>query len=159
MRYLIVAVWMAMSLLAACSSAQVSEKAQLDRPDGDGDVRLLIEGLQSVEGLVYASIYLSPEGFPENKQQAHTYQSAPAASAADGAIELSFEDIPAGWLVIAVLHDSDGNEELSLSLLGIPEEQYGFSRNPDSVFGPPKFDEAAVFLESGEQKALTVRVQ
>ena len=67
-----------------------------------------------------------------------------------------FDEIPAGWIVVAVLHDVNGDEELTLNLLGIPEEDYGFSQNPDSTFGPPPFDEAAVFLDEGERKRLTV---
>ena len=72
---------------------------------------------------------------------------------------LNFPSIPAGWFVVAVLHDEDGNEELSMNRLGVPKEDYGFSRNPDSIFGPPAFDDAAVYLETGEMKKLVITIE
>jgi uncharacterized protein (DUF2141 family) len=145
--------------LSACSGSRVSQKSAEERPPGEGTVNLRIEGVESRKGLVYASVYLTPEGFPEDKSLAHTYLSAPAEAAVDGVLEFSFAELPAGWFVIAVLHDEDGDEELTMGLIGIPEEKYGFSLNPDSLFGPPPFDESAVFLEDGETRALTINIQ
>ncbi|MGI9290881.1 MAG: DUF2141 domain-containing protein [Gammaproteobacteria bacterium] len=140
-------------VLAAC--AGVSEKAAEERPDGAGTVNVRIEGVNSAKGSVYASIYLTTEGFPEDKELAYTYQFEKAQSKS---VEFTFEDIPAGWLAVAVLHDEDMNEELTLGNLGIPKEAYGFSNNPDSLFGPPGFDESAVRLEDGATVNLVVEL-
>lgn len=142
-------------VLAACTGTQVSQKAQEQRPDGSGTLSVRIEGVDSSEGAVYASIYLSAEGFPEEKELAYTYQSAEAESVP---VQFTFEDLPAGWLAVAVLHDEDMNGELTLGTLG-PKEDYGFSLNPDSLFGPPSFDESAVMLEKGEHKRLVIEIQ
>ena len=61
--------------------------------------------------------------------------------------------------MVAVLHDKDGDEELSFNAFGAPKEKYGFSQNPYSMFGPPAFDEAAVYLEPGEAKQLAVTIE
>ena len=160
MKYLLLVSLVVMTTLgglSACAGSRVSEKAQAVRPVGTGSIEVRIEGVSSSDGLVYASVYISNEGFPEDKQEAYTYSSAVASSAEP--IILNFDAIPAGWIAIAVLHDADQNEVLSMNFMAIPEEDYGFSNNPDSMFGPPPFDEAAVFLAEGESKRLIIKVQ
>jgi uncharacterized protein (DUF2141 family) len=104
---------------------------------------------------VYASIFMSPEGFPGDKSLAYAYRAAPAQ---DGSVVLIFEEVPPGTFVVAVLHDADANEELSFNLLGMPSEEYGFSRDARAMFGPPSFEKAAVSLQAGESKTLVVKV-
>jgi uncharacterized protein (DUF2141 family) len=87
---------------------------------------------------------------------AFAYRAAPAR---DGTVVLIFEDVPAGEFVVAVLHDADANEELSFNLLGMPKEDYGFSRGARARFGPPAFEKAAVPLQEGENKTLTVNIR
>jgi uncharacterized protein (DUF2141 family) len=159
MKFRLLAAWTLSALfggLTACAGTQVSEKAMTPRPGGVGSIEVRIEGVSSDEGSVYASVYISTDGFPEDKQKAYAYRSA---AATNGPIVLNFESVPAGWFAIAVLHDADQNEVLSMNFMAIPDEDYGFSNNPDSVFGPPPFDEAAVFLAEGETKSLVVQVQ
>jgi len=120
-----------------------------------GVVEVRVEGLSSSEGTVYASIFLQPEGFPGDKAMAFAYR---AVAAQDGTVVLRFEEVPAGEFVVAVLHDADENEELSFNVLGMPKEDYGFSRDAHAMFGPPPFKEAAVSLQPGESKTLTVKV-
>lgn len=155
----ILAVCALLGTLAACTSSRTSERAAETRPTGAGSVEVSVEGVESQEGLVYGSIYLSTDGFPEEKSLAYTYQSAPATAANDGSLVLRFPSVPAGWFVVAILHDEDGDEELSVNPLGIPKEKYGFSLNPDSLFGPPPFDAAAVYLQPDESKRLVVTLE
>jgi len=122
---------------------------------GAGVVEVRVEGLPSAQGTVYASIFLSPEGFPGDKSRAYAYRAVPAQ---DGSVVLIFEQVPPGTFVVAVLHDADANEELSFNLLGIPKEEYGFSRDARAMFGPPPFEKAAVSLQAGESKTLIVKV-
>ncbi|MDH3978058.1 MAG: DUF2141 domain-containing protein [Gammaproteobacteria bacterium] len=120
-----------------------------------GVVEVRVEGIASKKGTVYASIFLSAEGFPGDKGMAFAYRAVPAQ---DGAVLLRFEEVPAGEFVVAVLHDADENQELSFNLLGMPKEDYGFSRDARAMFGPPPFEKAAVSIRAGESKTLTVRV-
>jgi uncharacterized protein (DUF2141 family) len=120
-----------------------------------GVVEVRVEGVASTRGTVYASIFLSAEGFPGDKGMAFAYRAVPAHG---GTLVLIFEEVPAGDFVVAVLHDADENEELSFNLLGMPKEDYGFSRGARAMFGPPSFEKAAVILQAGESKTLTVKV-
>ena len=121
-----------------------------------GMVEVRVEGVASSRGTIYASIFLSAEGFPGDKTRAFAYRAVPAQ---DGTVVLVFEEVPAGEFVVAVLHDKDSNQELSFNLLGMPKEDYGFSRDARARFGPPPFEKAAVSLQAGENKVLTVKVQ
>ena len=155
----ILASWGVIVVVAGCSGVQRVEKATAARPVGEGSVAVAVEGITSDKGTVYGSIYLTTDWFPEDKTLAYAYEYAAAADVDDGSILLNFPSVPAGWFVVAILHDRDGNEELSFNAIGMPKESYGFSRNPDSLWGPPHFDDAAVFLEPGETKRLTVTIE
>jgi uncharacterized protein (DUF2141 family) len=145
------------AFIATCAFTVIHPVVAEDSPltVAGGLVEVRVEGLASARGTVYASIFLSAEGFPGDKSMAFAYRAVPAQ---DGTVVLVFEDVPAGDFVVAVLHDADSNEKLSFNLLGMPKEDYGFSRDARAMFGPPSFEKAAVSLESGENKTLTVKV-
>ena len=54
-------------------------------------------------------------------------------------------------LAVSAYHDENGNSRLDKSSFGIPTERYGFSKNPKSGFGPPKFSETAIELSLTKQ--------
>jgi uncharacterized protein (DUF2141 family) len=61
---------------------------------------------------------------------------------------MTFAALPTGDYAIAVIHDENDNHKLD-TLLGIPREGFGFSRNPAIGFGPPRFAAARFALASG----------
>lgn len=54
-----------------------------------------------------------------------------------------------------VLHDENGNGRMDTNTLGMPREGVGTSNNPNSVLGPPDFEDAR-FAASGAN--MTVRI-
>lgn len=56
-----------------------------------------------------------------------------------------FDHVPPGTWAIALIHDENGNGRLD-TMMGIPKEGFGFSRNPAIRFGPPAFADAAFAL-------------
>jgi uncharacterized protein (DUF2141 family) len=140
------------TLVSGIATANVAEQ----QTKGSGSLEVRIEGVSSDKGTVYASVYLSDQGFPGVKDAAFDFSSVPAQ---DGSVVLTFNSVPAGPIAIAVLHDENGDEKLSFNLIGYPKEAYGFSQNPKSMFGPPDFVEAAITLEDGESKALVIRMK
>ena len=65
--------------------------------------------------------------------------------------------MPPGNYAAALIHDENSNAKLD-TLLGIPREGFGFSRNPPIGFGPPRFA-AAEFAIAGvaETQQVTMR--
>jgi uncharacterized protein (DUF2141 family) len=87
------------------------------------------------------------------KQCAYT-ASAPAR---DGENVILVPGVPKGSWAVLVYQDENANGELDRNFIGIPKENYGFSRNAAGKFGPPSFDEAAI--EVGDEVVVaTVRL-
>jgi uncharacterized protein (DUF2141 family) len=120
-----------------------------------GSVDVRIEGVLSNIGIVYVSVFVSPQGFPNVLTSAHDNRSYPASPEA---IAFNYPALPAGRFAISVFHDADGDKALSTNFLGIPKEAYGFSRNAKGLFGPPSFKHAAVQLAAGEVKTLVIQL-
>ena len=80
------------------------------------------------------------------KQCLHT-ASAPAQA---GETVLKVANVPAGTWAVLAYHDENDNAELDRNLIGIPKEDYGFSRDAASRFGPPKFNDAAITVHEGD---------
>ena len=131
----------------------------MERPSGEGAIQVRVEGLPSTEGDLFVSLYLTDEGYPGEWRLAYSTQQLPAQDTSDGVMMTRFDSVPAGWFVISVLHDADSNKEMATNALGIPKEGYGFSNNPKSFFGPPKFDKAAVYLEEGQTKQVIITIK
>ncbi len=71
--------------------------------------------------------------------------------------ELKFDNLPSGAYALALIHDENGNGKLD-TMMGIPKEGFGFSKNPAIRFGPPSFKSAQVVITSG-QVAESVKVK
>lgn len=53
---------------------------------------------------------------------------------------LTLKNLPKGTYFINYFHDADNNDAFGTNFLGIPNEGYGFSNNPNARFGPPAND-------------------
>jgi uncharacterized protein (DUF2141 family) len=87
------------------------------------------------------------------KQCAYT-ASMPAR---EGENVISVPGVPKGTWAVLVYQDENGNGELDRNLIGIPKENYGFSRDAASKFGPPGFDEAAI--QVGDEATVVANVK
>ena len=76
-----------------------------------------------------------------------TYHASVPARAGETVVAL--RDIPAGTWAVLVYQDENENGELDRNFIGIPKENYGFSRDAASKFGPPGFDDAAIEVRDG----------
>jgi uncharacterized protein (DUF2141 family) len=74
------------------------------------------------------------------KQCAYT-GSVPAR---DGETVVTIKGVPAGTWAVLAYQDENANGELDRNLIGIPSENYGFSRDARGRFGPPSFEDAAI---------------
>jgi uncharacterized protein (DUF2141 family) len=87
------------------------------------------------------------------KQCAYT-ASMPAR---EGENVIAVPGVPKGTWAVLVYQDENGNGELDRNLIGIPKENYGFSRDAASRFGPPGFDEAAI--QVGDEATVVAKVK
>ena len=151
------AAWLITALLATLASGLAAQDTT--PADTAGTVEVTIEGITATDGLIYASLFSSANGFPGARELAIANQSVPASDSSNGILVLKFLEIPAGTFALSIMHDANANGKLDTNFMGIPKEDYGFSQNPDSLFGPPSFDKAAVSLAAGETQQLTIKLK
>lgn len=136
---------MAISLAALLTAAApVPEKASL---------QVDVTGLRSSKGVVQLCLTRQAKAFPDcSKDAAAIRRTLPA-----GNPRIRFEGLAPGDYAIAVIHDANSNAKLD-TMMGIPREGFGFSRNPAMGFGPPSFA-AARFAIGGDAETQQVRMR
>jgi len=118
-----------------------------------GSLEIDVAGMRSARGLIRICLTADPKNFPGCVDDKHAVtRSVPASQHI-----IRFDDLPPGSYAAALIHDENSNAKLD-TLLGIPREGFGFSRNPPIGFGPPRFS-AAQFALGGvaETQQVTMR--
>lgn len=135
-----------MAIFGAISALLLAGNGDAPPP---GVVTVHIEGMRSQKGIVRACLTRDADFFPhcDKDPASHKLNVATPAGA-----ELRFTNVAPGDYAITVLHDENSNAKLD-TMLGIPREGVGFSRNPRIVTGPPSF--AAVRFTVGETSLQT----
>jgi uncharacterized protein (DUF2141 family) len=80
-----------------------------------------------------------------------------AVPAKAGETVVLIEGVPPGTWAVLAYQDENQNKELDRNVLGIPKENYGFSRDAASMFGPPSFEAAAIAV-SGDTAVAAIRL-
>lgn len=107
---------------------------------GAKELRVRVVGLSTNAGIVRYEVYDSRASY-EQRSPRLTGERVPS----DEVAEFELRDLAEQPFVVRVFHDENGNGKLDRSPLGVPEEPVGFSRNARARFGPPAFDEAAIY--------------
>ncbi|KXX72644.1 DUF2141 domain-containing protein [Flammeovirga sp. SJP92] len=118
-------------------------------------VEVTITSIASDEGNIIIGVYNKEDAFPKY-EEVYRGKVIPAQK---GKVHCSIPNLPNDKYAIAVWHDKNNNVELDKNWVGTPKEEYGFSNNPDSRFGPPTFDEASFDFDQNNSIALTIKLQ
>jgi uncharacterized protein (DUF2141 family) len=110
-----------------------------------------IVNVKNNKGQIAAAIYNSEKDFMKTRYQGK------ATKAMKGSVEIVFENLPAGYYGLSVMHDANGNDKLDTNILGIPKEGFGFSNNVMGTFGPPSFEKAKVEVGSNKTVSISMR--
>lgn len=123
-------------------------------PTGSGTLEIVLTDLRSAKGVLQICLTADPADFPDCRNGAHAIRrTIPAA-----APEVRVDGLAPGTYAIAVIHDANGNGRLD-TMLGIPREGFGFSRNPAIRFGPPRFSSAQFAVAAGSAQRQQVRIR
>lgn len=117
--------------------------------------RLTVEigGLRNQNGTLCLSLFSSEQGFPNQSDRALASRCIQA-----GETSASFDQLALGRYAVAVIHDANNDGKLNTGLLGIPEEGFGFSRNPKIGTRAPSFSDTA-FLVSAESTKIQISLK
>lgn len=111
-------------------------------------LKIEVEGFRHSMGTCRVAVYLGSAHFNDSEYAFAKESIAIVDLRAKWQFELK---VPVGSrLAVCAYHDENNNAQLDKSSFGIPTERYGFSRNPTRGFGPPKFQETAMELDSNE---------
>ena len=127
------------------AGAASSTKAQLT---------IRFEGLRSSKGLMRACMTRNKAYFPKCEDDPAAFKGSVAASKD---AHILFSNVPPGDYALMVMHDENSNAKLD-TMLGIPREGVGFSRNPRLRFGAPTYD-AVVFTVPAGESSTVVKLQ
>lgn len=116
-------------LLLACTAASAA------------GLLINFSGLPSDRGKIMVAVYDSEASYKARKTV------ATARVPANGPLRAVFRDLPVGQYAVTVYHDENDNGIMDRNFMGIPQEAYGFSRNPGARFGPPPFADMAFTLD------------
>ena len=121
-----------------------------------GEVVVTVVGLRNARGMLRACMTDEASDFPKCDRPAH--DRSEAITAAD-TVTLTFKDVPAGRYAIALFHDENGNGKMDRTMLFIPREGFGFSRDAKVRMGPPKFGAAAFDVVGGANEHLVIHMR
>ena len=121
---------------------------------GDGStLNVTLQNVRDASGTVRAGLYREPATFRKEDKAVEIAQ----ASAAPGAITLTFRNLPPGRYAIMAYHDENGDGQLNRRFGMFPTEGYGLSNNPQ-VSGPPAFEDSA-FEVAAPETAITIELR
>ena len=103
-----------------------------------------VHGLRNNKGVIHACLSRDPRHFPDCKSDANAIKlTVPATTK-----RLRLAGYAPGRHALTLFHDENRNRRLD-TVLGIPREGFGFSRNPVVRFGAPKFKQVDIELGAG----------
>lgn len=129
MRYRNHALWVTMTfLLATFTNAHA------------GDLAVTISGVKEPLGIIGCALFNKEAGFTK-RSSAIAVSGEKASLAGNSCVFKGLED---GTYAVAVLHDTNGNQKMDFSALGLPAEDWGMSNNVRPSFRAPTFKESSI---------------
>ena len=107
-----------------------------------GSFKITISGIRNSKGKISVGIYNKKENFPKENAVYKNIE----GKISDGKCTLLVDNLPIGFYSIVLLHDENENKVMDYNWIGIPQEGFGFSRNPNVKFRAPTFDETKIEL-------------
>lgn len=144
-------------LAAAILAGAAPAVAQSECTGPESPVRLYVdvENVRSSDGMVAVTLY-ADDSSRFLARRGSLYVGRAAARAGTTRICLH---LPAtGTWGLAVYHDEDGNRRFNRNGVGMPAEGFGFSNNPGTTFGIPRFRSVRLAVpRSGLRTAVRLR--
>ena len=103
------------------------------------DLTVAVQGVKDASGFVGCALFNKEAGFSDSKN-AIAVTGGKANPAGNSCL---FKSLTPGTYAVAVLHDSNENKKMDLSILGMPTEDWGMSNNVRPTFRAPTFKEAS----------------
>ena len=130
-------------LLAGLTLAPAAARAQATCQGDPSDTKLhvVIQGVRKAEGLMTATLYGDdPAKFLKGGGELKVWREPAQAPVTEMCVWLPGP----GNYAVAIYHDNKSAMKFTKGALGMPNQGYGFTRNPKLFLGPPSL-KAAIF--------------
>ena len=126
----------------------------VDNSSDKGSLIVKIVGFENNKGECWFALDNSKEVY-ESKDSVFVGKILPINN---NKVIVQIDSLNYGNYAIKVFHDENSNQELDSNFLGIPTEDYGFSNNASSWFGPPSWEKAQ-FIFNKEKLTIEISVE
>lgn len=111
-----------------------------------GDLKVVVENVKGSDGKVRVALFNNAGEFPRG-----AFFKGREQDSRPGAVQVIFNDVPAGDYAIVAFQDKNSNGRLDRDLIGFPTEPLGFSKDASITIGPPAFSDAKFSFDGGSQ--------
>ncbi|TZG27311.1 DUF2141 domain-containing protein [Sphingomonas montanisoli] len=111
------------------------------------ELEVVPTGLRNAKGLIQLCVTQDSRHFPDCSKDPKAIKRSVAA----GGGTITLVGLSPGRYALSLVHDENGNGKLD-TLLAMPREGFGFSRDPAMKFGPPKFDDVLFDVAPGHNR-------
>jgi len=118
-----------------------------DDSAGQPRLQVRVAGLKNAKGNITITVYPDDASRFLAKGGKLARQRVPAVQPETTAC---FSLPTAGGYAIAVYHDANDDHDFNRNFVGRPTEGFGFSRNPKTVLGLPRFSEVRFVAQAGD---------
>ena len=120
-----------------------------------GQILIRVNNIDEESGFIHFAIYDEPKFFPEKDGKKIGFKKNVKEIINKGVI---IKDLEESYYAVAIYHDKNSNGKFD-TFLAIPEEKYGFSNNAQVFFGPPSFEEVAIYLEKNKNLEIEINLR
>ena len=120
-----------------------------------GELKINVKNIVNNMGLIHYALYDNPSFFPEEKGKIEGGNKKVEEVIANGIL---IKELNESYYAVAIYHDENSNKKFD-TFFSIPKEHYGFSNNAPVFFGPPKFEDAAVFVEQDNTTEIEIELR
>lgn len=101
-----------------------------------------VPNIDSVKGEIQVSVYDNANSFLKENEEYRIYR----FKVKEVKDRFVINDLPKGEYALIIYHDENDNKEMDKSLLGMPKEGYGFSKNFKPGLSRPDFEDCSIHL-------------
>ena len=107
-----------------------------------GEIKILVSNIEEKKGTIHYGLYNNSKLFPEESGKILGGYEEVSKVIENG---LLIDDLDESNYAIAIFHDKNSNNKFD-TFFSIPTEKFGFSNNAKVFLGPPKFEDASIFV-------------
>ena len=120
-----------------------------------GELKINVKNIVNNIGSIHYAVYDDPSFFPDKQGKINGGNKRVEDVIANGIL---IKELNESYYAVAIYHDENSNKKFD-TFFSIPKEYYGFSNNAPVFFGPPKFEDAAVFVEQDNTTEIEIELR